>query len=966
MRKFLGTAFIAATFMAGWQVGPAAAQPGHAPFTFGALEIENYERTLAPAGIAGATIVNSSLVTPALGNHPCMGTGAAGQSVGCVTGAPVFLDRTQSAWEQFGGILGHIGATLTTSTYNDLFPGGTAVSPGGFPNGNFTRNIPVASGAVNPEYNGTLISLVTRTDANTEDDVGITSGNQALRVSMLNVGQGDGNTSFDRPAMLTIKENDLWGVADSRFSTFEMVRANPGDFNISIDVTLLASEMPDVFDMTPIGGNPVGPYTRMGFISGIAGSFDESPVTIVQHPAALVTNNGDADGDMLPNFTDTDYVDPGNPSILPGYQVPGVFQRRYAFPADALTWPANPLAGVADVGGNRQTAGGAQNAYLLGFVFNGSWALNTYASFIIDNMRFIDRFPTSAADFNNDGNVDGDDWHILRTHLNSTTPNLTFADGDIGSAASGEEGSISPGAVDFADFVRFEEIYNHLNGGDGAFAKLVAGVPEPSSIALVLLALGSLVGWRRRPSRRLTALVAMAVVALSASSASAVLTDDLLFSFENGSFPDAFQRWDSNTVADNTVVPNDADTDPDDIVALALGATGTTHGTQALSITQRIPTTPSLPINGATVSIFGSESGLPTQVAAMNTALDVGANHYKLTLDATLRDAEIPLTAYLSFYVGLSASSATNDNVLAFTRGDGEGAIPDETVHVEIPLSIDPVNTNDSVLSVPNQAALAGSYNITIGLDGDWTGNATVHLDNIHLVKLSDPPKLTLEVRRDNGVATLKNVIGANSGAGDVIFDYYNIQSVFPDQTADFNGDGTVNAADYTNWRNNLGLMDTATQEDGDANGDGDVTNADYALWKDSFGQVSGGAGTSLNPGGWNSLDEQNVDPNGILEINNWAEGVGSTSSLSEARLIGSSMWSQNESLSLGNIFTLGGAENLVFQYREPTRRNFLVTGEVVYVDGPGAGGASVVPEPGSIVLLLMAGLTSAAWRRRS
>ena len=87
---------------------------------------------------------------------------------------------------------------------------------------------------------------------------------------------------------------------------------------------------------------------------------------------------------------------------------------------------------------------------------------------------------------------------------------------------------------------------------------------------------------------------------------------------------------------------------------------------------------------------------------------------------------------------------------------------------------------------------------------------------------------------------------------------------------------------------------------------------------------------------------------------------------MSEARLIGSSTWSQNESLSLGNIFTLGGAENLVFQYREPTRRNFLVTGEVVYVNGPGAGGASVVPEPGSFALLLMAGLTSAAWRRRS
>ena len=55
---------------------------------------------------------------------------------------------------------------------------------------------------------------------------------------MLNVGQGDGDTSFDRPAMLMIKENDFWGVADSRFQTWEMVRANPTDFSISVDVTI--------------------------------------------------------------------------------------------------------------------------------------------------------------------------------------------------------------------------------------------------------------------------------------------------------------------------------------------------------------------------------------------------------------------------------------------------------------------------------------------------------------------------------------------------------------------------------------------------------------------------------------------------------------------------------------------------------------------------------------------------------
>ncbi|MCA9240809.1 MAG: hypothetical protein KDA37_11440, partial [Planctomycetales bacterium] len=52
----------------------------------------------------------------------------------------------------------------------------------------------------------------------------------------------------------------------------------------------------------------------------------------------------------------------------------------------------------------------------------------------------------------------------------------------------------------------------------------------------------------------------------------------------------------------------------------------------------------------------------------------------------------------------------------------------------------------------------------------------------------------------------------------------------------DFNGNGVVDAADYTIWRDNLGLSSTATLADGDANGDGDVTQADYLLWRDNYG----------------------------------------------------------------------------------------------------------------------------------
>jgi len=65
---------------------------------------------------------------------------------------------------------------------------------------------------------------------------------------------------------------------------------------------------------------------------------------------------------------------------------------------------------------------------------------------------------------------------------------------------------------------------------------------------------------------------------------------------------------------------------------------------------------------------------------------------------------------------------------------------------------------------------------------------------------------------------------------------------------ADFNGNTIVDAADYTVWRNNLGLAGSATQPMGDANGDMNVDQADYDAWKASFGTTpSGGSeGTAL------------------------------------------------------------------------------------------------------------------------
>jgi hypothetical protein len=60
-----------------------------------------------------------------------------------------------------------------------------------------------------------------------------------------------------------------------------------------------------------------------------------------------------------------------------------------------------------------------------------------------------------------------------------------------------------------------------------------------------------------------------------------------------------------------------------------------------------------------------------------------------------------------------------------------------------------------------------------------------------------------------------------------------------PVDNADFNDDGTVDAADYTLWRDTLGVTGTTPYSLGDANGDGQVDPADYQIWKLQFGGPS-------------------------------------------------------------------------------------------------------------------------------
>lgn len=88
-----------------------------------------------------------------------------------------------------------------------------------------------------------------------------------------------------------------------------------------------------------------------------------------------------------------------------------------------------------------------------------------------------------------------------------------------------------------------------------------------------------------------------------------------------------------------------------------------------------------------------------------------------------------------------------------------------------------------------------------------------------------------------NSVSTYSNTAALDAGVFSIDF-----ISVSP---GDFNGDGLVDAADYTIWRDTLG---STTDLRADANGNGAIDGADYDLWVANYGSGAGGSAAVPEP----------------------------------------------------------------------------------------------------------------------
>lgn len=74
----------------------------------------------------------------------------------------------------------------------------------------------------------------------------------------------------------------------------------------------------------------------------------------------------------------------------------------------------------------------------------------------------------------------------------------------------------------------------------------------------------------------------------------------------------------------------------------------------------------------------------------------------------------------------------------------------------------------------------------------------------------------------------------------------FELQVSLPDLIGDYNGDLTVNAADYTVWRNTLGAF--VDEYDGaDGNGNGEIDRPDFDVWKSRYGDTLQGMGAGAD-----------------------------------------------------------------------------------------------------------------------
>jgi parallel beta-helix repeat protein len=200
----------------------------------------------------------------------------------------------------------------------------------------------------------------------------------------------------------------------------------------------------------------------------------------------------------------------------------------------------------------------------------------------------------------------------------------------------------------------------------------------------------------------------------------------------------------------------------------------------------------------------------------------------------------LPIVVDQSIISSNGRGPTTRDDVIGAIRvrfsiiGDGTGATITDDGNNQIGTGMAPIDAMLGTLQANDSRVLPGGhYLLNHAL---LTGSTAIDAgDPVAFGAVTTPTN----DERGTGFARIWNTTGLPTARIDI--GAFEVQPI--PLFADYNADGTVNAADYTMWRNASGST-TELFADGDRNG---VVNAqDYSYWKSRFGQTAGvGAGAS-------------------------------------------------------------------------------------------------------------------------
>ena len=478
----------------------------------------------------------------------------------------------------------------------------------------------------------------------------------------------------------------------------------------------------------------------------------------------------------------------------------------------------------------------------------------------------------SRSDLNADGNINAADWGVffpnMLTNISAQSAYSRAIKGDLD----------LDGDSDAVDFSLFKLDYDAANGA-GAFSEMLAGVPEPATAFLVLIAACAACVSRTRRHVKSIAFSLSATAVLSVASTSHAVPLDLT-TFLTEKYPKAdagFVVGDWITTATTASLGSNADATilytPTNVVNKRI--TGTlAPGTDDDVVGFVVGFNTGETVIGATGEYFLIDWKGATQAFDFVDS-GGGPTFHSLTgtgnMPAGLALSRVNGSANadeLWQHVDLAASPSGSVTQLA--RGATLGATPYDRSGFGTHQFDIAITDHEIIVKVGGveQFAYAGTFAPgSFGLYSAWQGPTATFSDFDSADFLSDNV-LRATVDRSNGSITIDNPNG-----GSAAFDYY------------------------------------------------------------QFSSASG----SLKPsdGSWNSLHDQNYQPSGVTDDKKWQEAGGSsTSAIAEVYLDGNSTLAGSTTKSIGSAYNnLINGQDLVFQYRLPN--GSLRPGYVQYIGTP-------------------------------